>query len=181
MCSFVVGSTNSILSRRPTAKFAGRIQNISTEGEQLPAITLFWAETTLQAPSYPPGPVSLAPSGLWGCPGGAALQTRAYLALMVLLEVTLRVFGFTSFYPILGLNPGWRLKGLTRAPASDRKHAQLTRAIGGSLVEVPYSSPMKPPSFASNSRLSAELMEATSTAAAVTAPAATTLGAAGGW
>ena len=40
---------------------------------------------------------------------------------------------------------------------------------------------MKPPSFASNSRLSAELMEATSTAAAVTAPAATTEGAAGGW
>ena len=27
--------------------------------------------------------------------GGAALQTRAYLALMVLLEVTLRVFGIT--------------------------------------------------------------------------------------
>ena len=103
------------------------------------------------------------------------------MALMVLLEVTLRVFGFSSFYPILGLNPGWRLKGLTRAPASDRKHAQLTRVIGGSLVEVPYSSPMKPPSFASNPRLSAELMEATSTAAAVTAPAATTEGAAGGW
>ena len=40
---------------------------------------------------------------------------------------------------------------------------------------------MKPPSFASNSRLSAELMEAISTAAAVTAPAATTEGAAGGW
>ena len=26
---------------------------------------------------------------LWGCPGGAALQIRAYLALMVLLEVAL--------------------------------------------------------------------------------------------
>ena len=78
---------------------------------KVPAITLFWAETTLQAPSYPPGPVSLAPSGLWGCPGGAALQTRAYLALMVLLEVTLRVFGFSSFYLIMGRNPGWCLRG----------------------------------------------------------------------
>ena len=105
--------------------------------DELTAVTLFWAETTLQAPSYPPGPVSLAPSGLWGCPGGAALQIRAYLALMVLLEVTLRVFDIISFYLITGRNPGWRLKGLTRAPASDRKHAQLTRAIGGYLVEVP--------------------------------------------
>ena len=80
----------------------------------VPAITLFWAETTLQAPSYPPGPVSLAPSGLWGCPGGAALQTRAYLALMVLLEVTLRVFGISSFDPYLGRNPGWRRTALSQ-------------------------------------------------------------------
>ena len=58
---------------------------------------------------------------------------------------------------------------------------QVTWAFGSSLAEVPYSPPMKPPSFARNSRLSAELMEATSTAAAVTAPAATTEGAAGGW
>ena len=32
----------------------------------------------------------MALSGLWGCPWGAALQIRAYLALMALLEVTLR-------------------------------------------------------------------------------------------
>ena len=91
--------------------FAERLVEHNQGSLVVPAITLFWAETTLQAPSYPPGPVSLAPSGLWGCPGGAALQTRAYLALMVLLEVTLRVFGFSSFYLIMGRNPGWCLRG----------------------------------------------------------------------
>ena len=65
--------------------------------------------------------------------------------------------------------------------ASDRKHTQVTWAMGGSLAEVPYSTPMKFPSFASNARLSDEVIEATSTAAAVTAPVATTEGAAGGW
>ena len=40
---------------------------------------------------------------------------------------------------------------------------------------------METPSFASNARFSAELMESTSTDAAVTAEAATTEGAAGGW
>ena len=42
---------------------------------------------------------------------------------------------------------------------SDRKHAQVKWGVGGSLAEVPYSSPMETPSFASNARFSAELME----------------------
>ena len=116
---------------RPPAAAAGCGRRAA---HPVPAITLFWAETTLQAPSYPPGPVSLAPSGLWGCPGGAALQTRAYLALMVLLEVTLRVFGFTSFDPILGLNPGWRRTALSQRrwrlssnPYGSRKYGGCSR------------------------------------------------------
>ena len=119
-----------------------------------PSPRLFWAETTLQAPSYPPGPVSLAPSGLWGCPGGAALQTRTYLALMVLLEVTLREIGFSSFYLVLGRNPGWRRTALSQRrwrlssnPFGSRKYGGCSRGLSTQIcAEVP-ASPSKYPRF----------------------------------
>ena len=56
--------------------------------------------------------------------GGAALQIRAYLALVVVLEVTLGVFGFSSLYVYLGRNPGKRHRA--EQEPSERQEARAS-------------------------------------------------------
>jgi hypothetical protein len=67
---------------------------------QVLAIAPMWTETDLHKPSYPLEPVPFAPSGHCGYPGGVALRTRTYLALMVLLEVILKKIALVRLAPM---------------------------------------------------------------------------------
>ncbi len=70
-----------------------------------------WTETDLHPPSYPPEPANFLQVAIADAQGGVALQTRTYLALMVLLEVIFYKNGFSSFRPIVGGNQGGCLRG----------------------------------------------------------------------
>ena len=66
-----------------------------------PQLPYFGPKPHYRPPATPQGRFLWPYVAFEGAQGVAALQIRAYLALMVLLEVTLRVFGFSSFYVYL--------------------------------------------------------------------------------
>ena len=92
-------------------------------------------------PQLPPRAGFFSPKWPLGMPRGAALQIRAYLALMVLLEVTLRVIGFSSFCVYSRQNPGWRL----RAEQEPQRATGSTHKSNGALGALAPRSPTRRP------------------------------------